>query len=247
MTKISKTDWVIGRHAVEMLFKHTPERLLEVMVQVGRENDFPFLAQIKQQGLAVTSCSRAALDQQTGDSRHQGLAARCRPAKAYDEDWLFQHLLVEEKNPLLLILDGVQDPHNLGACLRVADGAGVHAVIAPKDRAVSLNATVRKVASGAAEVVPFVAVTNLARAMRELQEQGVWLVGLDAEATATLYDAKLEGPLGLVLGAEGSGLRRLTREHCDELISIPMHGQISSLNVSVAASVCVFEAVRQRA
>jgi 23S rRNA (guanosine2251-2'-O)-methyltransferase len=148
--------------------------------------------------------------------------------------------------PLLLVLDGVQDPHNLGACLRVADAAGAHAVIAPKDRAVGLNATVMKVASGAADTVPYVVVTNLARTLRELQEREVWTVGTDAGAARGLYDLDLKGPLAWVLGAEGSGLRRLTRETCDEIARIPMLGSVESLNVSVASGICLFEARRQR-
>jgi 23S rRNA (guanosine2251-2'-O)-methyltransferase len=148
--------------------------------------------------------------------------------------------------PLLLILDGVQDPHNLGACLRVADGMGVHAVVAPKDRAVGLNQTVHKVASGAAEAVPFITVTNLARTLRDLKDKGIWVAGTGETGSVSLYEAKLEGPLALVLGAEGEGLRRLTLETCDQLISIPMLGQVESLNVSVAAGICLYEARRQR-
>jgi 23S rRNA (guanosine2251-2'-O)-methyltransferase len=146
----------------------------------------------------------------------------------------------------LLVLDGVQDPHNLGACLRVADAMGVQAIVAPKDRATGLNATVHKVASGAAESVPFIAVTNLARTLRELKDKGIWVVGAADGEARTLFDAKLAGPLALVMGAEGEGMRRLTRENCDELISIPMLGQVESLNVSVAAGICLYEARRQR-
>jgi 23S rRNA (guanosine2251-2'-O)-methyltransferase len=146
----------------------------------------------------------------------------------------------------LLVLDGVQDPHNLGACLRVADAMGVQAIVAPKDRATGLNATVHKVASGAAESVPFIAVTNLARSLRELKDKGIWVVGASGDGAGTLFDANLSGPLALVLGAEGEGLRRLTRETCDELVSIPMFGQVESLNVSVAAGICLYEARRQR-
>ncbi len=148
--------------------------------------------------------------------------------------------------PFFLVLDGVEDPHNLGACLRVADAMGVHAVIAPKDRAAGLNATVRKVACGAAETVPFIAVTNLARTLRELQEAGVFVVGAAAEAPSDLLNTSLTGPLALVLGAEGSGLRRLTEETCDALVSIPMFGSVESLNVSVASGICLYEARRQR-
>jgi 23S rRNA (guanosine2251-2'-O)-methyltransferase len=153
---------------------------------------------------------------------------------------------VLDEPALLLILDGVTDPHNLGACLRVADAMGVHAVIAPKDRAVGINATVSKVASGAAETVPYIAVTNLARAMRELKEQGIWIIGTDERAEQDFYCVELKAALAWVLGAEGEGMRRLTREHCDELVRIPMLGTVESLNVSVAAGVCLAETRRQR-
>jgi len=151
-----------------------------------------------------------------------------------------------EEPPLVLILDGVQDPHNLGACLRVADGAGAHAVIAPKDRSVGLTTAAIKVASGAAESVPYIVVTNLARTMRDLKERGIWLVGADDSAKESIYKARLDGPLGLVLGAEGEGLRRLTRDHCDLLVSLPMLGAVESLNVSVASGICLYEARRRR-
>jgi 23S rRNA (guanosine2251-2'-O)-methyltransferase len=150
-------------------------------------------------------------------------------------------------SPLILVLDGVTDPHNLGACLRVADAAGAHAVIAPRDRAVGLNATAAKVASGAADTVPYITVTNLARALRELKDAGVWVVGTAGEATKSLYDTELDGPVALVMGAEGEGMRRLTRDTCDVVMQIPMAGTVESLNVSVASGVCLFEAVRQRA
>ncbi len=169
-----------------------------------------------------------------------------RAAGVKSETELFSILENLKEAPLLLILDGVQDPHNLGACLRSADAAGVHAVVAPKDRAVSLTDTVRTVACGAAEIVPFVQVTNLARTMKELQDSGLWLVGTADESEQSLYDARLTGPLGIVMGAEGKGLRRLTRDKCDFLVKIPMHGSVECLNVSVATGVCLFEAVRQR-
>ncbi|PUV48591.1 23S rRNA (guanosine(2251)-2'-O)-methyltransferase RlmB, partial [Cronobacter sakazakii] len=176
---------------------------------------------------------------------HQGIVARVKPGRQYGENDL-PDLLAAHAQPFLLILDGVTDPHNLGACLRSADAAGVHAVIVPKDRSAQLNATAKKVACGAAESVPLIRVTNLARTMRLLQEENVWIVGTAGEADHTLYQSKMTGPLALVMGAEGEGMRRLTREHCDELISIPMAGSVSSLNVSVATGICLFEAVRQR-
>jgi 23S rRNA (guanosine2251-2'-O)-methyltransferase len=184
------------------------------------------------------------LDGITGNASHQGVAARVEAVRlAQDLDEVLGGLT---EPALLLVLDGVTDPHNLGACLRVADAMGVHAVIAPKDRAAGINPTVEKVASGAAETVPFIPVTNLARSMRELQERGVWLIGAEEEAEQELYAVKLDGPIGWVLGAEGEGMRRLTRETCDELARIPMQGTVESLNVSVSAGICLAETRRQR-
>ena len=180
------------------------------------------------------------------DARHQGVVARCRAVTVWQEDDLDQLLDGLSVPPLLLVLDGVQDPHNLGACLRSADAAGVHAVIAPRDRAVGLTPVVRKVASGAAETVPFIQVTNLARTLRTLKDKGLWTVGADAEGDGDVFSADLRGPTVLVMGAEGQGMRRLTREHCDLLVRIPMQGTVESLNVSVATGICLFEAVRQR-
>jgi len=180
----------------------------------------------------------------TGHARHQGVAARVEAAApARDLDTVLEGL---EEPPLLLILDGVTDPHNLGACLRVADALGVHALIVPKDRAVGITPTVEKVASGAADTVPFIAVTNLVRTMRELKERRVWLIGADQDAGRDLYSVRLEGPLAWVVGAEGVGMRRLTRENCDELARIPMRGTVESLNVSVSAGICLAETRRQR-
>jgi 23S rRNA (guanosine2251-2'-O)-methyltransferase len=185
------------------------------------------------------------LDGLTHHGRHQGIAARIELERlaAHVEDVLD----ALEEPPLLLVLDGVTDPHNLGACLRVADAMGVHAVLAPKDRAVGITATVSKVASGAAETVPYIAVTNLARALRDLKERRIWLVGADERGPQELYAARLVGPLAWVLGAEGEGLRRLTRETCDELVRIPMFGTVESLNVAVSAGICLAETRRQRA
>jgi 23S rRNA (guanosine2251-2'-O)-methyltransferase len=176
--------------------------------------------------------------------RHQGVVAQ---ASALEMPKFIEDVLESiEEPPLLLVLDGVQDPHNLGACLRVADGAGAHAVIAPKDRSVGLTAAAIKVASGAAESVPYIVVTNLARTMRDLKDKGIWLIGTDDSATESIYKAKLDGAMALVLGAEGEGLRRLTKDSCDLLVSIPMMGSVSSLNVSVASGVCLYEARRRR-
>jgi len=177
---------------------------------------------------------------------HQGVAARAKPVQAKGENELLSQLDALDGAPLLLVLDTITDPHNLGACLRTADAAGVHAVIAPKDKAVGITATVSKVACGAAESVPFYQVTNLARTLKELQDRGIWLFGTAGEASESVYKTDLKGPIAIVMGAEGKGLRRLTREACDHLIHIPMAGDVSSLNVSVATGVCLFEAVRQR-
>ncbi|HET9679745.1 MAG TPA: 23S rRNA (guanosine(2251)-2'-O)-methyltransferase RlmB [Gammaproteobacteria bacterium] len=196
--------------------------------------------------ITVHNADRDLLDRMTANARHQGIVARLNDTGVQlpqDLDSLLDSLT---EPAFLLVLDGVQDPHNLGACLRVANAAGVHAIIAPKDRAAGLTPAARKVASGAAERTPFIQVTNLARALRQLRDTGIWLVGAAGEAEQTLYSARLTGPLALVMGAEGTGLRRLTREHCDELIKLPMHGTVSSLNVSVASGICLYEAVRQR-
>jgi 23S rRNA (guanosine2251-2'-O)-methyltransferase len=197
-------------------------------------------------GVRVQSVPGEVLDRLVGEVTHQGAVASVRPLKAWDEHDLIEALSQIAEDPLLLILDGVTDPHNLGACLRSADAAGAHAVLIPKDRAAAVDAVVRKVAAGAAEFVPVASVTNLARTMERLKERGVWLVGTDGEAPQSLYAADLKRPLALVLGAEGSGMRRLTRERCDFLVRIPMAGQVESLNVSVAAGVALFEARRQR-
>jgi len=183
-----------------------------------------------------------------GSHGHQGVAARVEPvAQVTSLDELLENLEAAGiEQPLLLVLDGVTDPHNLGACLRVADGAGAHAVIAPKDHAVGINATVAKVASGAAETMPYFMVTNLARTLNELKERNIWCIGTSDDAPKTIYQVDLKGPVALVLGAEGDGMRQLTRKTCDELVSIPMKGAVESLNVSVASGVCLYEALRQR-
>ena len=200
---------------------------------------------LEAQGVVIQLANRQFLDEKSEGAVHQGIIARVKPGRQYQENDL-PDLLAQLDQPFLLILDGVTDPHNLGACLRSADAAGVHAVIVPKDRSAQLNATAKKVACGAAENVPLIRVTNLARTMRLLQEENVWIVGTAGEADHTLFQSKMTGPMALVMGAEGEGMRRLTREHCDELISIPMAGSVSSLNVSVATGICLFEAVRQR-
>ena len=244
----STTRIVFGFHAVASRIRQNPASVQEVCVDKTRKDarmqDLLNLAE--QKGVRVMQMERERLDGLAVHGRHQGVLARVTdtPLPYRDIHDILESELSEP--PLLLVLDGVEDPHNLGACLRVADAMGVHAVIAPKDRAAGLNATVRKVACGAAETVPFIAVTNLARTLRELKEAGVWVVGTAAEAESDLFSSKLEGPLALVLGAEGTGLRRLTAETCDQLVSIPMFGTVESLNVSVASGICLYEARRQR-
>lgn len=238
---------IYGIHAVTALLERDPARFKEVYVLKGREDRrlTPVIHELEAQGILVQVANRQWLDSQTEDAVHQGIIAKVKPGRQYQEQDL-PDLLAKVGTPFLLVLDGVTDPHNLGACLRSADAAGVHAVIVPKDRSAQLNATAKKVACGAAESVPLIKVTNLARTLRFLQEENVWIVGTAGEADHTLYQSKLTGPMALVMGAEGEGMRRLTREHCDELISIPMAGTVSSLNVSVATGVCLFEAMRQR-
>lgn len=219
---------------------------LYVMQSREDKNRERLLGFAREAGIKVESVSRQTLDCLTHEANHQGVAALCAQADALSEADLPALLASIQMPPLLLVLDGVQDPHNFGACFRSADAAGVHAIIAPKDKAVGITPVVSKVASGAAETVPFVQVTNLARSLGTLKEHGVWVYGAASEADQSVYDIDLTVPVALVLGAEGSGLRRLTRELCDGLVKIPMQGNVASLNVSVAAGVLLFEAVRQR-
>lgn len=244
---MKKQDIIFGIHAVEALLAHSPERIIELWLLQGRDDDrlMPLINQAKSFGTTIQMASRKVLDDKAESSQHQGIVARVKAAKVLNEQDL-DTLLETTEQPFLLILDGVTDPHNLGACLRNADAAGVQGIIVPKDNSVGLTATVSKVACGAAETVPLFQVTNLARTMRHLQDKGVWIVGTAGEADCELYQADLKGPLAIAMGAEDKGLRRLSRESCDSLISIPMAGSVSSLNVSVATGVCLFEAVRQR-
>ncbi|EPL6454124.1 MULTISPECIES: 23S rRNA (guanosine(2251)-2'-O)-methyltransferase RlmB [Providencia] len=241
------SEIIYGIHAVKALLERSPQRIKEVYILKGREDRrlMPIVHEIEALGVVVQVANRQWMDSQTEGAVHQGIIAKVLPGKQYQEGDL-PDLLESTPSPFLLVLDGVTDPHNLGACLRSADAAGVHAVIVPKDKSAQLNATAKKVACGAAENVPLIRVTNLARTLRLLQEYNVWIVGTAGEADHNLYQSKLTGSVALVMGAEGEGMRRLTREHCDELISIPMAGSVSSLNVSVATGVCLFEAVRQR-
>jgi 23S rRNA (guanosine2251-2'-O)-methyltransferase len=239
--------YIYGLHAVEAALKYQPDEVQAIWTDAQRRDQRigAILTLAKKAGVGVQTCRREQLDKQFPDARHQGVVAQVTPARSGNEQDLDQ-ILAQQAQPFLLILDGVQDPHNLGACMRSAAAAGAHAIIVPKDRAVGLTATARKVASGAAEILPFLQVTNLARVLRDLQQAGVWLVGLAGDAGQSLYDCDLKGPLALVMGAEGEGMRRLTREHCDFLVHIPMAGAVESLNVSAATAVCLFEAVRQR-
>lgn len=240
------SEIIYGIHAVKALLERDPQRFLEVFILKGRDDRRlqPLIAELEAAGLVIQVASRQWLDSQVEGASIR-IVARVREGRQYQENDL-PALLESVETPFLLVLDGVTDPHNLGACLRSADAAGVHAVIVPRDRSAQLNAIAKKVASGAAENVPLIKVTNLARTLRVLQEHNVWIVGTAGEADHTLYQSKMTGPMALVMGAEGEGMRRLTREHCDELISIPMAGSVSSLNVSVATGVCLFEVVRQR-
>ncbi|EGR0168220.1 23S rRNA (guanosine(2251)-2'-O)-methyltransferase RlmB [Vibrio alginolyticus] len=240
-------EFIYGIHAVKAVLEREPERFIEAYVLKGRQDDrlMPILNALQVCGVSIQQMTRKTLDDKARGANHQGIIARVKPAKQLNENDI-DDILAKHESPLLLVLDGVTDPHNLGACLRNADAAGAAAIIVPKDRSAPMNATVSKVACGAAEVVPLIRVTNLARTMRTLQEQGIWFVGTAGEATHDIYQAKLTGPLAIVMGAEGDGMRRLTRETCDDLIKIPMAGSVSSLNVSVASGICLFEAVRQR-
>jgi 23S rRNA (guanosine2251-2'-O)-methyltransferase len=237
---------LFGFHAVGVRLKTAPQSVIEVYFEPTRRDARmrQFLDRARDAGVRLIESDALRLAKLAGSHGHQGVAARVHEIQAVKslDDLLDQ----VEGPPLLLVLDGVTDPHNLGACLRVADGAGAHAVIAPKDHAVGVNATVAKVASGAAETVPYFMVTNLARTMGELKERSIWCVGTSEDAPRTLYQADLKIPLALVLGAEGPGMRQLTRKTCDELVSIPMRGAVESLNVSVASGICLYEAMRQR-
>lgn len=248
MTKTSE-QLVYGMHPVEVLLKQSPQHVQQLYVQSGRQDQrlLNLIKLAEDQRISVKALPRAELDAMVFYDRHQGVVAVCTTKVETSLEMNLESLLANLQEPaFLLILDGVQDPHNLGACLRSANAAGVHAVIAPKDRAVGITPVARKVASGAAELTPFIQVTNLARTLQQLKDAGIWIYGAAEEAEESLYQIDLTGPIALVLGAEGSGLRRLTREHCDKLMRIPTVGRISSLNVSVATGICLFEALRQR-
>lgn len=247
---MSSPKVLFGFHAVGVRLKTAPQSIVEIYVDPTRRDARmkQFLERVKEAGARIIEADSLRIAKLAGSHGHQGVAARVSPvqqARSLD-DLLDQLEQGEGMPPLLLVLDGVTDPHNLGACLRVADGAGAQAVIAPKDHAAGINATVAKVASGAAETVPYFMVTNLARTLNELKERNIWVIGTSDDATKSIYEVDLKGPVALVLGAEGPGMRQLTRKTCDELVNIPMRGAVESLNVSVASAVCLYEALRQR-
>ncbi len=243
------SDIIYGLHAVRHALSQSPESILEIWVQDDKKGSKAMLELLEAaSGVPVQYAPRNELDKLAGYGRHQGIVIRQQMEKRATATADLEDLLVNAYMtfPLFLVLDGVQDPHNLGACLRTADAVGVSAVILPKDRAVGVNATVRKVASGAAENLTVIEVSNLARALRQMKAAGVWVVGTSDQAELSLYDADLNRPLALVMGAEGSGIRENTRVNCDLLVNIPMQGIVESLNVSVATGVCLYEALRQR-
>lgn len=243
---MSSPKVLFGFHAVGVRIKTAPQSVLEIYADPTRKDARmrQFLERAHEAGVRVVEADSLRLAKLAGSHGHQGVAARVEAvAQIHSLDDLLDGL---SGPALLLVLDGVTDPHNLGACLRVADGAGAHAVIAPKDHAVGVNATVAKVASGAAETVPYFMVTNLARTLGELKERNIWCIGTSDDAPKTVYQVDLKGPVALVLGAEGQGMRQLTRKTCDELVAIPMRGAVESLNVSVASGICLYEALRQR-
>ncbi|PLP93910.1 23S rRNA (guanosine(2251)-2'-O)-methyltransferase RlmB [Pseudomonas sp. FFUP_PS_473] len=244
---MSQLEKIYGVHAVEALLRHHPKRVKQIWLSEGRsEPRIQALLELAGQNrVAVGQAERRELDAWV-EGVHQGVVAEVSPSQVWGENMLEELLERTEGSPLILVLDGVTDPHNLGACLRTADAAGATAVIVPKDKSATLTPVVRKVACGAAEVIPLIAVTNLARTLEKLQQRGLWVVGTAGEAEQELYQQDMTGPIVLVMGAEGKGMRRLTREHCDFLVKLPMAGSVSSLNVSVATGVCLFEAVRQR-
>ena len=254
---MSSPKVLFGFHAVGVRLKTAPKSILAIYYEPTRRDARmrQFIEKVNESGVRLIEADGLRLAKLAGSHGHQGVAARVQEIKqVHSLDELLENLeaanaelpVAERTPPLILVLDGVTDPHNLGACLRVADGAGAHAVIAPKDHAAGINATVAKVASGAAETVPYFMVTNLARTLGELKERNIWVIGTSDQATQTIYQADFKGAVALVLGAEGDGMRQLTAKTCDQLVSIPMMGAVESLNVSVASGICLYEAVRQR-
>ncbi len=245
---MSKTTLVYGIHSINALLSEAPERILSLLVDLERKDKrlTDLVTAARTAGISVESTRRDRLEKHADGANHQGVIAHCKPAPVLSESDIPALIERSDKPAFIVVLDGIHDPHNLGAVLRSANTAGVDCVIAPKDNSCGLTPTVSKVASGAAELTPFIPVTNLARTLKRLQDLGVWIYGTDPEAEAMIYAADLTGPVALVLGNEQKGMRRLTREQCDHLIKLPMAGQVASLNVSVATGVCLFEVVRQR-
>jgi 23S rRNA (guanosine2251-2'-O)-methyltransferase len=245
---MSGASTVYGLHAVRALLARRPRDVLRLCLAEARDDqrvrELRGLAAAA--GVKTTNVPMAALDQETGGAAHQGVLAEVRPSATLNENALLDLLTAARTPPLVLVLDGVSDPHNLGACLRTADAAGATAVVAPRDRAAGLTPVVRKVAAGAAEIIPFAQVTNLARSLRDMKAAGLWIAGTASDGEQELYAADLSGPIAIVMGSEGRGLRRLTRESCDFSVKLPMRGSVESLNVSVAAGVVLYEALRQR-
>jgi len=245
---MKQSELIYGFHAVDAVMMTQLQLVEHLYLQENRQDErvASLIQRAEDNKVPLSYKSRKQLDNLLGATHHQGIVAECKQLPSYNEADLTALLDAQSEPALLLILDGVQDPHNLGACLRSANAMGVSAVIAPKNRAVNITPTVRKVACGAASLTPFIPVTNLARTMRSLKEQGVWLVGMDASVDTDLAQIDLTGSVAIVLGSEGSGMRRLTRDQCDFLAKIPMPGAMESLNVSVATGVCLYEGVRQR-
>jgi len=249
---MAQQEFLYGLHSVAAVLENEPERILDIMIAKGRDDERinSVVSLARKNGISVQFVHRKTLDEKSNGEQNQGLLARAKPARILNEadlDSILERVQSDaHTQPFFLVLDGVTDPHNLGACLRNADAAGVQAVIVPKDNAVGVTPVVRKVAVGAAETVPLIQVTNLTRTLKELQQKGLWVIGTAGEAEQLIYGSKIEGPTALVMGAEGKGMRRLTRETCDELVKLPMAGAVSSLNVSVATGICLFEIVRQR-
>lgn len=247
---MSSPKVLFGFHAVGVRLKTAPRSIIEIHFEPTRRDARmrQFIDRVKEAGVRLIESDGLRISKLAGSHGHQGVAARVQTIEqVHSLDGLLENLEASgTAQPLILVLDGITDPHNLGACLRVADGAGAHAVIAPKDHAAGINATVAKVASGAAETMPYFMVTNLARTLNELKERNIWIIGTSDDADKSIYEVDLKGPVALVLGAEGAGMRQLTRKTCDELVSIPMQGAVESLNVSVASGVCLYEALRQR-
>ncbi len=242
----AKIEIIFGFHSVESVIKNDPSSILQLLVEKNRNDKrmTQLVGHAEAQGISVEYLKKTDLEKIAGSRKTQGVAARYKPSEKVSTQTLDE--ILQKPDALLLVLDGVTDPHNLGACLRTADAAGVDAVIVPKDRAVGLTPVVRKVACGAAEAMSFFQVTNLARCLKQLRDNDVWIIGTAGETDLSLYDIKLQGKVAIIMGAEEKGMRRLTRENCDQLVKLPMAGQVESLNVSVATGVCLYEVVRQR-